>query len=177
MVAGCPLPPDSPILPLTGRCPSPPAVANPPQLTKYQEQPQLLDGCLEAIVQPLAVLLRDHATGCANATACTLAASAAAALPAEGTGGPHSGGADVAAVAGVCRLLHVLATVRGHKTVVRFFPHEAADLERALQVGRGWGGGCSGGQRGRGHLQKGRVVGGRHDRAWLEGNRWRDSCW
>lgn len=36
----------------------------------------------------------------------------------------------------ICRLLHVLITVRGYKTVVRFFPHEAADLERVLQVSR-----------------------------------------
>ncbi|KAI8474637.1 MAG: armadillo-type protein [Monoraphidium minutum] len=88
-------------------------------LTKYQEQPQLLDGCLEAIVQPLAALLRDHA--------------AAAAPPAGGAGAAAAAGA-AGEVCGVCRLLHVLVSVRGHKTVVRFFPHEAADLERALQV-------------------------------------------
>lgn len=78
------------------------------QLTKYQEQPQLLDGSLEAIVQPLAVLLRQTAE---SSTA-------------------H----DTALVQGVCRMLHVLISVRGYKTVVRFFPHEAADLERVLQV-------------------------------------------
>lgn len=39
-----------------------------------------------------------------------------------------------ARVQGVARLLHMLVTVRGYKTVVRFFPHEAADLERVLQV-------------------------------------------
>ncbi len=43
-------------------------------------------------------------------------------------------GTGPAAVCGVCRLLHVLTCVRGHKVVVRFFPHEAADLERALGV-------------------------------------------
>jgi hypothetical protein len=92
-------------------------------MIKYQEQPQLLDGCLEGVVQPLAALLRDHA---------------AAAAPPPGAGGAHPGtraaAAEVGAVCGVCRLLHVLVTVRGHKTVVRFFPHEAADLERVLQV-------------------------------------------
>lgn len=41
---------------------------------------------------------------------------------------------DTSKVQDVCRLLHVLVTVRGYKTVVRFFPHEAADLERVLQV-------------------------------------------
>eukprot|EP00878_Enallax_costatus_P043913 GHUV01052022.1.p1 GENE.GHUV01052022.1~~GHUV01052022.1.p1 ORF type:complete len:207 (+),score=58.37 GHUV01052022.1:593-1213(+) len=77
-------------------------------LTKYQEQPQLLDGCLEAIVQPLSVLLRQAAM--------------------------RSTAQDTTSVQNVCRLLHVLITVRGYKTVVRFFPHEAADLERVLQV-------------------------------------------
>lgn len=77
-------------------------------LTKYQEQPQLLDGSLEGIVQPLAVLLRQTAV---SSTA-------------------H----DTALVQRVCRMLHVLISVRGYKTVARFFPHEAADLERVLQV-------------------------------------------
>lgn len=79
------------------------------QLTKYQEQPQLLDGSLEAIVQPLAVLLRQAAVS--------------------------STAQDTGTVQGVCHMLHVLISVRGYKTVVRFFPHEAADLERVLQVG------------------------------------------
>lgn len=78
------------------------------QLTKYQEQPQLLDGSLEAIVQPLAVLLRQAAV-CSTTQ-------------------------DTSTVQAVCRMLHVLISVRGYKTVVRFFPHEAADLERVLQV-------------------------------------------
>ena len=82
------------------------------QLTKYQEQPQLLDGTLEAIVQPLAQLLRQVAVS--------------------------STAQDTALVQGVCRMLHVLITVRGYKTVVRFFPHEAADLERVLQVSLNW---------------------------------------
>lgn len=80
------------------------------QLTKYQEQPQLLDGSLEAIVQPLALLLQQAA---ASSTA-----------------------QDAPVVQAVYRMLHVLVTVRGYKTVVRFFPHEAANLERVLQVSR-----------------------------------------
>lgn len=84
------------------------------QLAKYQEQPQLLDAYLESIVQPLALLMR----------------SAALADPAQ---------RDLGRVQDVARLLHVLVVVRGHKTVVRFFPHEAADLERVLQVS---GSGC-----------------------------------
>lgn len=78
------------------------------QLTKYQEQPQLLDGHLEGIVQPLAVLLRRTALS--------------------------STAQDTGSVQDICRLLHVLISVRGYKTVVRFFPHEASDLERVLQV-------------------------------------------
>jgi len=31
-------------------------------------------------------------------------------------------------------LLNVLVIVRGYKTVVKFFPHEAQDLERVLSV-------------------------------------------
>jgi hypothetical protein len=41
---------------------------------------------------------------------------------------------DTSSVQDICRLLHVLISVRGYKTVVRFFPHEASDLERVLQV-------------------------------------------
>lgn len=86
------------------------ACITPAQLSRYQEQPQLLDGILEGIVQPLACVLRAAALG----------------------GCEH--GIDT--VVDVCRLLYVLLTVRGRKTVVRFFPHEAADLERVLQVRR-----------------------------------------
>ncbi|GBF90082.1 tubulin-folding cofactor D [Raphidocelis subcapitata] len=93
-------------------------------LTKYQEQPQLLDGSLEAIVQPLAALLRDDAPCGPHAAGPCGAPDAAA---------PDAAAAAAAACA-VCRLLHVLVSVRGRKVVVRFFPHEAADLERALQV-------------------------------------------
>lgn len=31
-------------------------------------------------------------------------------------------------------MLNVLVVVRGYKTVARFFPHEAADLERVLNL-------------------------------------------
>lgn len=85
---------------------------------KYQEQPQLLDGYLEGIVVPLSKLLREHAVVQASSDMSTLLA--------------------------VCRLLHVLVIVRGYKTVVKFFPHEAADLERVLQVGNLTSGCCAG---------------------------------
>ena len=80
-------------------------------------------------MQPLAALLRERAAAAAPPPGAPAAAAAAAAAPPPPP-------AAAASVCGVCRLLHVLVTVRGHKTVVRFFPHEAADLERALQVRR-----------------------------------------
>jgi hypothetical protein len=75
---------------------------------KYQEQSQLLDSLLEDLIQPLTHALRAEATSLA--------------------------GISVARVKAICRFLNVVVTVRGHKTVVKFFPHEALDLERALLV-------------------------------------------
>jgi hypothetical protein len=83
------------------------------QLYTYQEQSQLLDTRLEGIVHPLSVLLREQAMA--------LSADSSAATP-------------LARVLGICRLLSVLVTVRGYKTVVRFFPHEVSDLEAVLHV-------------------------------------------
>lgn len=42
--------------------------------------------------------------------------------------------ADMALVQRVSRVLHAFATVRGYKTVVRFFPHEAKDLEPVVAL-------------------------------------------
>lgn len=81
------------------------------QLYKYQEQSQLLDALLEGIVVPLSTLLRQHATNGQEVTSQSLAQCM-----------------------GICRLLNVLVAVRGYKTVVKFFPHEAQDLERVLSV-------------------------------------------
>lgn len=80
-----------------------------PQLYKYQEQSQLLDAYLEEVVVPLATLLRSKATQQLDDAALQ---------------GVHS----------ICSLLNVLVVVRGYKTVVKFFPHEAADLERVVQI-------------------------------------------
>jgi hypothetical protein len=68
------------------------------QLEKYQEQSQLLDPHLESIVKPLAALLRRHAL--------------------------NGAAADIVTVQNVCRLLQTVASVRGYKTVVKFFPNE-----------------------------------------------------
>ncbi|GLC39358.1 hypothetical protein PLESTM_000887300 [Pleodorina starrii] len=81
-------------------------------LYKYQEQSQLLDAYLESIVVPLASLLRRQAVQQQDQD------------QAQG----------LLRVLGTCRLLNVLVVVRGYKTVVRFFPHEAADLERVVDI-------------------------------------------
>ena len=66
------------------------------QLTKYQEQPLLLDPHLERLVSPLSAVLRR-----------------AARLAAEGS--PP----DLAASQRVARTLQLLATLRGHKARAR----------------------------------------------------------
>jgi hypothetical protein len=69
------------------------------QIERYQEFGQLLDPHLEGWIMPLAAVLRAQA---------------------------HAGeAADMPLVQRAARLLHAFATVRGYKTVVRFFPHEA----------------------------------------------------
>lgn len=42
--------------------------------------------------------------------------------------------ADMALVQRISRVLHAFATVRGYKTVVKFFPHEAKDLEPVVAL-------------------------------------------
>jgi len=64
-------------------------------LTKYQEQPQLLDPHLERLVDALTHVLRDNARH----------ATAAHGQPAT----------DLGATQRVSKLLHVLATTRGYK--------------------------------------------------------------
>lgn len=121
----------------------------PTQLCKYQEQSQLLDVWLEGIVGPLAGLLRQQAVvlNSEPAAAATAATTAAAPGPAPAHAPPPpsltpAAAAALARVHSLSRLLNVLVTVRGYKTVVKFFPHEAADLETVvnvvvlLQVGR-----------------------------------------
>lgn len=86
-------------------------VACPPaQLTKYQEQSQLLDPLLDGLVKPLARLLADLAP-----------AVDPAALP---PGTLHA----------VARLLWQLSIVRGYKAVLRFFPNEVAYFETVVQL-------------------------------------------
>lgn len=42
--------------------------------------------------------------------------------------------ADFVALQRTSRSLHTLATVRGAKTVLKFFPHEAADVEPCVAL-------------------------------------------
>ena len=75
---------------------------------RYQELPQLLDPHLEGWITPLAGVLRAEA---------------------------HKGDdADMVLVQRTAKALNALATVRGAKTVVKFFPHEARDLEAVVAL-------------------------------------------
>ena len=75
---------------------------------RYQEFPTLLDGHLEGWITPLAGVLRHEA---------------------------HKGDdADMVVVQRTAKVLNALATVRGAKTVVKFFPHEARDLEPVVAL-------------------------------------------
>eukprot|EP00439_Symbiodinium_sp_Y106_P074986 s815_g14.t1 len=78
---------------------------------QYQEQPGLLDPFLEEMVEPL--------MGAIAAAVHKSPRNATSALP-----NLHL----------LSSLLYLLTTVRGYKTVSRFFPHEAADLEPCLEA-------------------------------------------
>jgi hypothetical protein len=82
-------------------------------IDKYQEQPQLLDPHLEAFVTPLVALVN---------------------APEEARTGSGVWGAPIEIVHRACRLLYVLAKVRGFKTVVKFFAPNVADLEPCLEL-------------------------------------------
>ena len=73
-------------------------------------------------MQPLSNLLRQQALDSSSSS-----------------GGSEAGEAALLQrVQDVCRFLNVTVLVRGYKTVVKFFPHEAADLERVLGVLQVW---------------------------------------
>ena len=82
-------------------------------LDRYQEQPQLLDPHIESIVAPLAGTLR---------SACGIEGASA-----EATG-------EEKHLRTACHVLYVLAKVRGFKVVIKFFPHNVADLEPCLEL-------------------------------------------
>lgn len=83
------------------------------QITHYQEQPQLLDPVLESLVRPLATLILQIAQ------------------PLETFINDSEAQTRLYAVS---RLLWQLASVRGYKTVLKFFPNEVAAVEPAVAL-------------------------------------------
>ena len=82
-------------------------------MTHYQEQPQLLDPVLESLVRPLATLLLDIAQ------------------PLDTFSKDPNAQARLSAVS--C-LLWQLASVRGYKTVLKFFPNEVSAVEPSVAL-------------------------------------------
>eukprot|EP00249_Psilotum_nudum_P020538 c27747_g1_i1 orf=323-4195(+) len=81
------------------------------QLTmeKYQEQSQLLEPHLESMVCPLMQILCNQSSG-------------------------NSKTPDMKVVKKVCSIVYTLVSICGHKTVVKFFPHQTSDLEFAVAL-------------------------------------------
>ena len=75
-------------------------------LDRYQEQPSLLDQSLERMVTPLLEAVRAVARGKESDKVL-----------------PHA-----------CRVMYTLCKVRGYKTIVKFVPHEVADLEPLVHL-------------------------------------------
>ncbi|KAL2632493.1 hypothetical protein R1flu_003972 [Riccia fluitans] len=75
-------------------------------IEKYQEQCQLLEPHLEAIISPLMETLQNRVAEAGTVEA-----------------------VDLSVVKKLCSVIHTLITVCGYKTVVKFFPHQACDLE------------------------------------------------
>ena len=84
---------------------------------KYKEQPNLLDPYLEHLVAPLIATLKELAH--------TLSGTENQKISKEQI---------LRETVRVSRFLHVLATVRGFKTVLRFYPSAPEDLEPALYL-------------------------------------------
>lgn len=77
-------------------------------LEEYQEQPQLLDPYLESLVSPLATIVANAASGCTDD--------------------------ELASTMQTCRLIYLLINTRGYKTISRFFPNQARDVQKPLQL-------------------------------------------
>jgi len=80
-------------------------------LDHYQEQPSILDSKLEAMVTPLLEAVRGVSRGTRPKAVL-----------------PHA-----------CRVFYSLCKVRGYKTIVKFVPHEVADLEPLVHLLAGVG--------------------------------------
>lgn len=90
-----------------------PAIFKKAQVTveKYQEQSQLLEPFLESIVTPVMDLVR------------------ATVIEANGN---KLGKSHLQVVKKLCTLIHTLMAVCSYKIVIKFFPHQVADLELAV---------------------------------------------
>ncbi|BBN05956.1 tubulin-specific chaperone D [Marchantia polymorpha subsp. ruderalis] len=80
-------------------------------IVKYQEQGQLLEPHLEGIISPLMETLQNRVVEAGNVM-----------------------DVDLSVVKKLCSIVHTLMTVCGYKTVVKFFPHQACDLEVTVSL-------------------------------------------
>ncbi|KAL3695132.1 hypothetical protein R1sor_008783 [Riccia sorocarpa] len=80
-------------------------------IEKYQEQSQLLEPHLEAIISPLMETLQKRVAEAGKVEA-----------------------VDLSVVKKLCSIIHTLMSVCGYKTVVKFFPHQACDLEVTVSL-------------------------------------------
>lgn len=114
-----------------------------PQLDKYQEQSQLLDPALEALIAPLMQKLR----ALSRAQQAGEDVQAADSFPHQAFSSPalHQIGKVGAAQSRACaycltsarhapQAVYAICKVRGFKTVIKQFPHEVADLEPVLRL-------------------------------------------
>jgi len=81
-------------------------------LERYQEQSQVLDGILDHMVRPVMRFLQLFVKSATR-------------------GSNYHVPRDVSSL---FEILHWLCKVRGYKTVVKFFPHEVADLEPVVEL-------------------------------------------
>ena len=81
-------------------------------LMKYQEQSTLLDNLIGDFVEPIMRFMQIHTKDCCKANNYTLSWE----------------------VGQLYELLFNLCNVRGYKTVVKFFPHEVADMEPVVEL-------------------------------------------
>ncbi|CAK9217775.1 unnamed protein product [Sphagnum troendelagicum] len=82
-------------------------------IEKYQEQGQLLEPHLESLITPLMGIIRAMVTKVDSG---------------------QLSNAQMLIVKKLCRIVHTLITVCGYKTVVKFFPHQASDLEPTVAL-------------------------------------------
>jgi hypothetical protein len=94
------------------------------RVNKYQEKCEMLDRHLEKWIVPLTEeVLRFHAVKMSNHV-----------FDDDETKNTSSKAISALAMHQTSKVLHAFATVRGAKTIARFFPHSARDLEPAIKT-------------------------------------------